>query len=150
MKPLIDLYGTNNSSTKIFSLVKIENEGMEEEKVGGIYFNLTDVKNYQNVLNKDEPYFIATPEFKFIIEEKFRNKDENFICSVNRGDIINIRSEYVENKFELLQDPLTALPLFFYKKPGGEGKKYNVEQYSLHTATLTFLFKENSFPDVFG
>ena len=144
LKPLIDLYG-NDRLTKIFSLVKIENEGEEEEVVGGIYFNLTDIKNYTH---NNVTYYVATPKFKFKIEEKFRNKEENFICSVNRGDIINIRSEYVENKFELRQDPLTAHPLFFYKKPEGEAKKYNEENYSLHTATLTFLFKENSFPNV--
>ena len=144
---LIGLYGKDNL-TKIFSLVKIENKGKEEEVVGGIYFYLNNIRNYAGILNKDNAFYSAEPEFKFIIEEKFKSKDENFICSVNRGDIINIRTEYVENNYDLFVSPINAIPLFFYEVLEGEEKKYNNSIKSLHTATLTFLFKEMSFPDV--
>ena len=147
-KTLIRLYGNKDNLTKIFSLVKIENEGKEEEVVGGIYFYLTNIRNYEGVFNKDDAFYSVEPEFKFIIEEKFKSKDENFVCSVNRGDIINIRTEYRENKFELFEDPIVGFPLLFYKALEGEEKKYNRESKSLHTATLTFLFKEMSFPNV--
>ena len=147
-KTLIRLYGNKDNLTKIFSLVKIENEGKEEEVVGGIYFYLTNIRNYEGVFNKDDAFYSVEPEFKFIIEEKFKSKDENFVCSVNRGDIINIRTEYRENKFELFEDPIVGFPLLFYEALEGEEKKYNRESKSLHTATLTFLFKEMSFPNV--
>ena len=143
-KPIIDLYGKPDSLVKIFSLVRIEEKGKEEEVVGGIYFKLSDI------INKGKNFFTSTMEFKFIIAEKFRNKEENFICSVNRGDIINIRSEYEEGKVDIDSDTHVSIPIFNYKKPGQRLKKllFEVYKYSLHTATLTFLFKEMSFPNV--
>ena len=39
LDPLIKLYGQPDSSVKIFSLVKIEENGKEKEEVGGIYFS---------------------------------------------------------------------------------------------------------------
>ena len=147
LKPFIDLYGQKDSSVKIFTLVKIEEKGREEEEIGSIYFKLTDIKKrYEKV---DDFFYDSTPEFKFIIKEKFRNKEENFICSVNRGDIINIRSEYKENKPDLTSPSYVTFPVEFYKKQKGEIKTFRLEKFSLHTATLTFLFKENSFPLVF-
>ena len=143
-KPIIDLYGKPDSLAKIFSLVRIEEKGKEEEEVGGIYFKLSDI------INKGKNFFTSTMEFKFIIAEKFRNKEENFICSVNRGDIINIRSEYEEGKVDIDSDTHVSIPIFNYKKPGQRLKKllFEVYKYSLHTTTLTFLFKEMSFPNV--
>ena len=141
-KPVIDLYGKPDTSVKIFSLVKIEEKGLEEEVVGEIYFKLSDIKNY----GKD--YFTSIMEFKFIIAEKFKNKEENFICSVNRGDIINIRSEYKESKVEPFADSYSSIPIFNYSKPNREKLLFEVYENSLHTATLTFLFKEMSFPNV--
>ena len=141
-KPVIDLYGKPDTSVKIFSLVKIEEKGLEEEVVGEIYFKLSDIKNY----GKD--YFTSIMKFKFIIAEKFKNKEENFICSVNRGDIINIRSEYKESKVEPFADSYSSIPIFNYSKPNREKLLFEVYENSLHTATLTFLFKEMSFPNV--
>ena len=145
LKPIVDLYGNKDSSVKIFSLVKIEEKGKEEEVLGEIYFRLSDIRNYG--VDKRELY-ISTMEFKFIIAEKFRNKEENFICSVNRGDIINIRSEYEEGKVDVFSDTHASFPIFNYGKPRGEKLNFDVNNYSLHTATLTFLFKEMSFPNV--
>ena len=137
--PVFDLYGNSDSLVKIFSLLKIEEKGEEEEELGGIYFRIINIVESQKI-----NFRIGEMEFKFIIAEKFRNKDENFICSVNRGDIINIRSEYGEgvvNVFSLL--------IINHINPTKE-KETNKEEdyYSLHTATLTFLFKEMSFPNV--
>ena len=140
-KPIIDLYGNKDSLVKIFNLVKIEENGKEEEVVGGIYFRLTNIRMYGRA-------YSVTSKFEFIIAEKFRNKEENFICSVNRGDIINIRSEYEESEVDFLSDTHVSFITYNYKKPEGEVDNYNKEHYSLHTATLTFLFKEMSFPNV--
>ena len=122
---------------KIFSLVKIEEKGREEEELGGIYFRLTNIRLYDN------KKYDSTIEFKFIIAEKFRNKEENFICSVNRGDIINIKSEYEESQIDLLSDSHVSFPISNY-----EGSTWEENSFSLHNATLTFLFKEMSFPNV--
>ena len=143
-KPIVDLYGNKDSLVKIFNLVKIEENGREEEVIGGIYFRLSNIRLYGGELRA----YSATTEFKFIIAEKFRNKEENFICSVNRGDIINIRSEYEESEVDHLSDTHVSFLVKVYQKPEGEVKKPNKENYSLHTATLTFLFKEMSFPNV--
>ena len=145
--PIIDMYGNPDSLVKIFSLVKIEENGKEEEVLGGIYFKFTNVR-------KSELDFVkhtADIKFKFIIAEKFRNKEENFICSVNRGDIINIRSEYEESKadYEANKHFSYLLPNYYDTK-GEPPEPYFAEGeiHSLHTATLTFLFKEMSLPNV--
>ena len=116
LKPIVDLYGNSDSLVKIFSLVKIEEKGKEEEELGGIYFRLINISLY------GEDYK-ATSDFKFIIAEKFRNKEENFICSVNRGDIINIRSEYEEGDIDVFSGAYASFPFGNYSKPGEEKKK---------------------------
>ena len=144
--PIVDFYGNPDSLVKIFSLVKIEEKGIEEEVVGEIYFRLTNIRKYETA--KDS-YISSTTEFKFIIAEKFRNKEENFICSVNRGDIINIRSEYTEGKIDIASDTYASFPIYNYRTPTRRDKLlFGPYRHSLHTATLTFLFKEMSFPNV--
>ena len=147
--PVVDVYGNPDSLTKIFSLVKIEEKGLEEEEVGAVYFRLTNIRKYKT--GKDA-YVSSTTEFKFIIAEKFRNKEENFICSVNRGDIINIRSEYTEGKVDIHSDTYTSFPIYNYTLPSRGVSKLLFGPYSnsLHITTLTFLFKEMSFPNVLG
>ena len=142
--PVIDLYGNPDSLVKIFSLVKIEENGREEEVLGGIYFKFSNIRMSELEKVKHR----AEIKFKFIIAEKFRNKEENFICSVNRGDIINIRSEYEEGKADILSDTHASFHIFNYGNPRGEPINFDLNHYSLHTATLTFLFKEMSFPNV--
>ena len=141
---LIKFYGKPDSLVKIFSLVKIEEKGTEEEEVGAIYFKFSNIRK-----NLESDSLDADIKFKFIIPDRFRNKEENFICSVNRGDIVNIRSEYTEDKIVL--DPsetFTTLLVSNYD----ERRKFKVDLFpsSLHNATLTFLFKEMSFPNVLG
>ena len=143
LDPLIKLYGQPDSSVKIFSLVKIEENGKEKEEVGGVYFKFSNIRK-----NLENDSLDADIKFKFIIAEKFRNKEENFICSVNRGDIINIKSEYTENNIEVSSTKKhTSLLVNNYT-----GKKFTLPVLvsSLHLATLTFLFKEISFPNVLG
>ena len=140
-KPVIDLYGNSDSLVKIFNLVKIEEKGREEEELGGIYFRLANITKY------GEGY-MGEMKFKFIIAEKFKNKEENFICSVNQGDIINIKSEYEEGKLDVLSDTHVTLHLSNYSKLKEKVSSFLKNTISLHTATLTFLFKEMSFPNV--
>ena len=146
--PIIDLYGNPDSLVKIFDLVKIEERGREEEVLGGIYFKFTNIRVNESSIVKHG----ADIKYNFIIAEKFRNKEENFICSVNRGDIINIRSEYEESKVDYYSDThFSFLYPNYYINVKGETPDPNFaggEIYSLHTATLTFLFKEMSFPNV--
>ena len=142
-KPVVDLYGNSDSLVKIFSLVKIEEKGREEEELGGIYFRLSNITKY----GEGEGYK-GEMEFKFIIVEKFKNKEENFICSVNRGDIINIKSEYEEGKLDVTSDTHVTLHFSNYRKLKEKVASFYKNTISLHTATLTFLFKEMSFPNV--
>ena len=133
------MYGNPDSLVKIFSLVKIEEKGVEEEELGGIYFKFSNISELEGVKHR------ADIKFNFIIADKFRNKEENFICSVNRGDIINIRSEYTEDKVDYLSDTHAS---FLIYNTRGEPLNLDLNDYSLHIATLTFLFKEMSFPDI--
>ena len=137
--PVLDLYGNPDSLVKIFSLVKIEEKGREEEVLGGIYFKFSNISELEGVKHR------ADIKFNFIIADKFRNKEENFICSVNRGDIINIRSEYTEDKVDKLSDTYAS---FLIYNTRGKTLNLDLNDYSLHIATLTFLFKEMSFPNV--
>ena len=140
--PIIKFYGKPDSLVKIFTLVKIEEKGKEVEELGGIYFKFSNIRMSQS----EDIKHIADIEFKFIIAEKFRNKEENFICSVNRGDIINIRSEYTEDEIDHSSRTRASFLLYNYDLSGPFF--YDMKDYSLHTATLTFLFKEMSFPNV--
>ena len=143
-KSVINLYGNKDTLIKIFNLVKIEEKGREEEVLGGIYFRLTNITKHGEI-------YKGEMKFKFIIAEKFRNKEENFICSVNQGDIINIKSEYEESKVDILSDTHVSLHFSNYSKLKGkveEDSFFKLNKNSLHTTTLTFLFKEMSFPNV--
>ena len=144
--PVIDLYGNSDSLVKIFTLVKIEEKGEEEEELGGIYFRLINIIESEKLNRRS-----GEMEFKFIIAEKLRNKEENFICSVNRGDIINIRSDYEESVVTVFSDISFSLKINNHIDPTSDPRSNKEEDYySLHTATLTFLFKEMSFPNVLG
>ena len=142
LDPFIKFYGKPDSLVKIFSLVKIEEKGIEEEEVGAIYFKFSNIRK-----NLENDSLDADIKFKFIIAGKFRNKEENFICSVNRGDIINIRSEFTEDKITLASSE-TYISLLVNNYDERRKFKFSLFPYSLHTATLTFLFKEMSFPNV--
>ena len=136
---ILNLYGSKDSLLKIFTLVKIEKEGNEEE-LGGIYFKLTNISKVR------EGDYKAINTFKLILKDKFKNKDDNFICSVNQGDIINIKCEYSESD---LSDRTRPHASVLMRSSNNPVKNFNInEAFSLHLATLTFLFKEISFPNV--
>ena len=147
-KNIIDLYGRKDNPTIIFNLVKIENYNAEEEIIGSIVYYTTNIVNLEGGIRKN-PYYQSRPVFEFRPKQKYLNKEENFICSVNQGDIINIKTEYTENikpKDENLVDDrgmIDTLPIHFFRE-----SKLNYERFSLHTTTLTFLFKEMSFPNI--
>ena len=152
LRTLIELYGKKDNPTKIFSLVKIENNGREEEVIGSIVYYLTNIKNVEGIRDREKPFYLATPVFEFRPDPKYLDKEENFICSVNQGDIINIRSEYTENiipenpRFIDNKEVIETIPIYVFRNP--TGSKRGKHDFFLHTATLTFLFKEMSFPNI--
>ena len=142
-KQMLNLYTDKTKPQKIFSLIKIENEGREEEVIGSIVFTLNDITK-----NEKDKIYIGNPNFEFRPYKKYLNKEDDFICSVNRGDIINIRSEYRENTITSFGGLYSGLPFLFFKRP--DNKKLSGFDFVefLHTTTLTFLFKEMKFPNV--
>ena len=136
-KPVIDLYGSKDSLVKIFTLERISKNTIPEA-IGGIYFKLKNIKKINEI-------YEAEMNFNFLLEEKFKNKKENFICSVNQGDIINIKTNYEEDKDLKLDDTASSFHLYNYFQ---KLDSFNFANRSLHLATLTFLFKEMSFPNV--
>ena len=142
------LYGKDNS-TKLFTLEEIrifDKKGEETEIIGSVFFILEDSE-----LIKEEKYFyMGVPFLEFRPNIKNLTDDKNFICSVKQGDIINIKSEYTEKVVleneDLFDDQinLKAFPYSFisFHLPN------IISRFFLHLVTLTFLFKETSFPDI--
>ena len=146
------LYRKNNP-IQLFSLMKINNEG-EKEIIGSMVYYLTNIINIEGIENWEKPILKGTPVFEFRPVEKHLNKEENFICSVNQGDIINIRSDYTENingidayTDNFRDDDIVNYDLLFTTPHKGYGILGFQGPY-LHTTTLTFLFKEMSFPNI--
>ena len=148
------LYRKDNP-IQLFSLMKINIDG-KMELIGSMFYYLTNVIKTSDILKIEQPVFKGTPVFEFKPVEKHLNKEENFICSVNQGDIINVRSDYTENpsgKNDRLDsyndDDIINYDVSFTR----DYKGYHVGHHSfqtpfLHNTTLTFLFKEMSFPNI--
>ena len=139
-----------NNPIQLFSLRKINIEG-ETEIIGSMVYYLTNVINIEGIENRERPIFKGIPVFEFRPLEKYLNKEENFICSVNQGDIINIRSEYTEIPPEKNNDDddIVNYDILFTTKFKGSGiPGYDFQIPFLHITTLTFLFKEMSFPNI--
>ena len=140
-----ELYGKKANPTKVFSLEKIGNIGIKEEKeiIGSVFITIST-----KLIDDDKIKYIGSPFIEFRPNPKYLNKEENFICSVKQGDIINIMCEYTEKiipeneSYINEKGDLIAFPYNFHFGP--PDNKY----YYLHLATLTFLFKEMSFPDI--
>ena len=144
------LYGNKDNPIKIFSLVKVGNFGIVEndEIIGSVFLNISD-ETTEKILENEKYRYMGTPNFEFRPNQKYLNEEKNFICPVIQGDIINIVSEYTE---EIIPEDesyidekgnLKAFPFPFFK--------FNpsiINKFFLHLATLTFLFKEMSFPDI--
>ena len=143
-KNLVEKYGLKNNPTPLYTLVLIKADNDDEEDIGTMFFYFT---NFVNIRITDNGMIQekADIKFQFKPKPKYLRKDENFLCSVNEGDIINIRSEFTEEKGELDK---WALPI-----PLKDNYKYYLDiragnESFTHLATLTFMFKEISFPNV--
>ena len=82
------LYGNLKNPTKIFSLIRIKHFDIEEI-IGSLFITLTHINAFKQI-------YMGNPNIEFRPNPKYLNKDENFICSVKQGEIINIKSEYTE------------------------------------------------------
>ena len=145
-----DLY--NNEQTKLFNLIKI---GIREreEIIGSVIIvlnSLFDAGFALYGLYNDKNRYMSNTLFEFRPNPKYLNVDKNFICPVKRGDIINIRSEYTETiipdgeSFISEGEYIRAIYCELIKRE----KIIRKTNKSLHLATLTFSFKEMSFPDI--
>ena len=147
-----DLY--NNEQTKLFNLIKI---GIREreEIIGSVIIVMKDSLYAPGFalygLYNDKNRYMSNTLFEFRPNPKYLNVDKNFICPVKRGDIINIRSEYTESiipdgeSFISEGEYIRAIYCELIKREKLIIRKTNK---SLHLATLTFSFKEMSFPDI--
>ena len=143
----LKLYGKNNP-TKLFTLEKMKIlSGNETEIIGSVFFIIED----DSKEIKGEKYFyMGFPFFEFRPNIKNLDYDKNFICPVKKGDIINIKSEYTEtvitdNTIFDANINIKAYPYHFFNYPNVNDE---LNTYFLHLATLTFMFKETSFPDI--
>ena len=143
----LKLYGKNNP-TKLFTLEKMKIlSGNETEIIGSVFFIIED----DSKEIKGEKYFyMGFPFFEFKPNIKNLDYDKNFICPVKKGDIINIKSEYTEtvitdNTIFDANINIKAYPYHFFNYPNVNDE---LNTYFLHLATLTFMFKETSFPDI--
>ena len=140
---ILKLYRDINKPTKLFNLIKIKNN-FEEEIIGSVFLFLQIGDSIDN-----KYLYTTNSNFEFRPNPKYLNKEKNFICSVEQGEIINIKSEYTETIIPsddyFINDKgyIIAFPYNFVKPT-----KSNNKNYFLHLATLTFLFKERSFPDI--
>ena len=143
-KNLVKKYGLKNNPTPLYTLVLIKADNDDAEDIGTMFFYFT---NFVNIRITDNEIIQGKADIKFQFkpQSKYLQKNENFLCSVNEGDIINIRSEFTEEKGELDK---WALPIPLkdnYKHY--LGIRAGSESFT-HLATLTFMFKEISFPNV--
>ena len=143
-KNLVKKYGLKNNPTPLYTLVLIKADNDDEEDIGTMFFYFT---NFVNIRIGDNEIIQGKADIKFQFKPKlkFLKKDENFLCSVNEGDIINIRSEFTEEKGEFDKWTLPIPLKDNYKHY--LGIRAGSESFT-HLATLTFMFKEISFPNV--
>ena len=146
-----DLY--NNEQTKLFNLIKI---GIREreEIIGSVIIVMNDLLYAPGFalygLYNDKNRYMSNTLFEFRPNPKYLNVDKNFICPVKRGDIINIRSEYTESIIpdgESFISEGEYIRAIYCELIQRETIKRKTNK-SLHLATLTFSFKEMSFPDI--
>ena len=146
-----DLY--DNEQTKLFNLIKI---GIREreEIIGSVIIVMKDSLHAPGFalygLYNDKNRYMSNALFEFRPNPKYLNVDKNFICPVKRGDIINIRSEYTESIIpdgESFISEGEYIRAIYCELIQRETIKRKTNK-SLHLATLTFSFKEMSFPDI--
>ena len=146
----------NNKPTKLFNLIKI---GIREreEIIGSVIIVLKDSLYAPGFalygLYNDKNRYMSNTLFEFRPNPKYLNVDKNFICPVKRGDIINIRSEYTETIIpddESFISEGEYIRAIYHNLIKSDKLIVNnkANKYFLHLATLTFSFKEMSFPDI--
>ena len=139
---ILKLYRDINKPTKLFNLIKIK-YNFEIEIIGSVFLFLQIGDSIDN-----KYLYTTNTNFEFRPDPKYLNKEKNFICPVRQGEIINIRSEYTEtiikNDESFISDKgyIIAFPYNFVSQAMPK------KNYFLHLATLTFLFKERSFPEI--
>ena len=131
-------------------LIKTGNQvNIEEiEDIGTIFFSNSNISRVVSSRRRGENdieiyRYNSTFNYEFRVNPKYLNKEENFLCSVNEGDIINIRSEFTEEKFGGIISYVFPNKL----KEDRYRSFYNGDSFT-HLATITFLFKEMSFPNI--
>ena len=150
LKEINKIYAHDAKRIKLFSFVRI-NQIFSDEILGSVFViiptHINGGRAYPYVANLKYDYMDNM--FEFRPNPNYLNKDKNFIFPVRQGDIINIKSEYTETV-------ISSGETFINEKGYYKAFPYNfmelgkdtVNKYYLHLATLTFLFKEMSFPDI--
>ena len=151
LKEINKIYAYDAKRIKLFSLVRISKLFVDE--IIGSAFVIIPTQKYGG---RFTPYaadnkhqYMGSPNFEFRPNPNYLNVDKNFIYPVEQGNIINIKSEYTETiissgeTFINEKGYYKAFPYNF-----NELEEDTVNKYYLHLATLTFLFKEMSFPDI--
>ena len=151
LKEINKIYAHNAKKIKLFSLIRISNFLFTDEIIGSVFViiptHINGGRGYPHAGNIKYDYM--DKRFEFRPNPNYLNVDKNFIFPVRQGDIINIKSEYTETV-------ISSGETFINEKGYYKAFPYNfmelgkdtVNKYYLHLATLTFLFKEMSFPDI--
>ena len=151
LKEINKIYAYDAKRIKLFSVIRTNNKFFVDEIIGSVFViiptHINGGRAYPYIA--DDKYKYMEQSFEFRPNPNYLNVDKNFIYPVERGDIINIKSEYTETiissgeTFINEKGYYKAFPYNFM-----EFGKDTLNKYYLHLATLTFLFKEMSFPDI--
>ena len=150
LKEINKIYAHDAKRIKLFSLIRTRSIFFSDEILGSVFVIIPTHINGGRAYpyNVGDRYkYMGSASFEFRPNPDYLNADKNFIFPVERGDIINIKSEYTETvissgeTFTNEKGYYKAFPYNFM-----EFEKDTVNKYYLHLATLTFLFKEMSFP----
>ena len=151
LKEINKIYAYDAKRIKLFSLVRIS-KIFTDEIIGSVFViiptHINGGRAYPYTAD-DKYHYMGSHSFEFRPNPNYLNEDKNFIYPVKQGQIINIKSEYTETiissgeTFINEKGYYKAFPYNF-----NELKEDTVNKYYLHLATLTFLFKEMSFPDI--
>ena len=151
LKEINKIYAYDAKRIKLFSLVRID-KIFSDEILGSVFVIIPTQKyggRFTPYSGESRLQYMGSANFEFRPNPDYLNEDKNFIYPVKQGQIINIKSEYTETVISSGETFINekgyykAFPYNF-----NELKEDTVNKYYLHLATLTFLFKEMSFPDI--
>ena len=150
LREINKIYAHDAKRIKLFSLIRTRSIFFRDEILGSVFVIIPTHNGRFYPYNVGDRYtYMGSASFEFRPNPHYLNADKNFIFPVERGDIINIKSEYTETvissgeTFTNEKGYYKAFPYNFM-----QFEKDTVNKYYLHLATLTFLFKEMSFPDI--